>query len=55
LRGATTCLSSLNNSGFSISKNNTTINGALYLNGFIIGSGSGLTNLIYNSIYNPSS
>jgi hypothetical protein len=49
---ASTFISSLNVSGFTTLSNNTTINGTLNVTS-IIGSGSGLTNLNYSSIYNP--
>lgn len=50
-----TCQSSLNVSGVTTLSNNTTINGVLNVGGYINGSGSGLTNLNYNNIYNPPS
>ena len=49
-----TCQSSLNVSGVTTLSNNTTINGILNVTS-IIASGSGLTNLNYNNIYNTPS
>jgi hypothetical protein len=53
LNNPSTFLSTLNVSGTTRLSNNTTINGALNVTGGINGSGSGLTNLNYSSIYNP--
>jgi hypothetical protein len=53
LQNNSTCLSSLNVSGTTTLSNNTTINGSLNVTGAITGSGSGLTSLNYNNIFNP--
>ena len=59
LQNNVTCLSSLNVSGITTLSNNTIINGTLNVSGSITGSitgsGSALTNLNYNNIYNPPS